>query len=63
MYEKYRKLRDERNLTDSEVARGTGITKSTFSDWKAGRSNPGLKKIQKISNFLGVAMEDLLEEI
>ena len=63
MYEKYRKLRDERNLTDSEVARGTGITKSTFSDWKAGRSNPGLKKIQKISKFLGVAMEDLLEEI
>ena len=63
MYEFYAKLRDKRGLKDSDVARLACISKSTFSDWKAGRSKPGLKKIQKISKFLGVAMEDLLEEI
>mgnify|MGYP003553741655 CR=1 FL=1 len=27
-------------MKDSDVAKATGITKSTFSDWKNGRSNP-----------------------
>lgn len=40
MYEIYCKLRDERGLKDADVARETGITKSTFSDWKTGRSAP-----------------------
>ena len=40
MYEIYCKLRDARNMKDADVARETGITKSTFSDWKNGRSNP-----------------------
>ena len=43
MYEFYAKLRDKRGLKDSDVARLACISKSTFSDWKAGRSKPGLK--------------------
>lgn len=38
MYEIYCKLRDERGLKDADVVKATGITKSTFSDWKSGRS-------------------------
>lgn len=40
MYEIYCKLRDAKGMKDADVARETGITKSTFSDWKNGRSNP-----------------------
>ena len=40
MYEIYCKLRDSKGMKDSDVAKATGITKSTFSDWKNGRSNP-----------------------
>ena len=40
MYEIYCELRDARGMKDADVARETGITKSTFSDWKNGRSNP-----------------------
>lgn len=40
MYEIYCKLRDSKGVKDSDVVKATGITKSTFSDWKSGRSKP-----------------------
>lgn len=57
MYEIYCKLRDAKGMKDSDVARETGITKSTFSDWKNGRSNPKDAKLQKIADLFGVSVE------
>lgn len=54
MYEKYVKLRDEKGVTDYKVAVETGIAKSTFSDWKSGRSEPKLEKLKKIADYFGV---------
>lgn len=59
MYEIYCKLRDEKNLKDADVVRGTGITKSTFSDWKNGRSEPKRDKLQKIADYFGVTIDYL----
>lgn len=59
MYEIYCKLRDERGCKDADVARETGITKSTFTDWKNGRSSPKQDKLQKIANFFGVSLDYL----
>ena len=44
-------------MKDADVARETGITKSTFSDWKNGRSNPKDAKLQKIADLFGVSVE------
>ena len=55
-YERYCKIRDEKGLKDSHVAAGTGIGKSTFSDWKNGRSNPKNDKLQKIADFFGISV-------
>lgn len=60
MYEIYCRLRDQKGFKDSDVARITGITKSTFSDWKSGRSNPKNDKLQKIADCLGVSISCLL---
>ena len=57
MYEIYCKLRDSKGMKDSDVAKATGITKSTFSDWKNGRSNPKDAKLQKIADLFGVTVE------
>ena len=57
MYEIYCELRDARGMKDADVARETGITKSTFSDWKNGRSNPKDAKLQKIADLFGVPVE------
>lgn len=62
MYEKYSALRDKRNVSDYRVALDTGITRSTFTDWKNGRSSPKIDKIQKIANYFGVPIEYFLKE-
>ena len=60
MYENYCKIRDLKALKDSDVSKGAKVSKSTFSDWKSGRSFPGTDKILRISKFLGVSVEELL---
>lgn len=60
MYDIYCRLRDDKKLKDSDVARATGITKSTFSDWKTGRSKPKQDKLQKIADFFGVTLDYLM---
>lgn len=60
MYEIYCKLRNKRGVKDSDVVKATGITKSTFSDWKSGRSKPKNDKLQKIADYFGVPLSYLL---
>ena len=60
MYSNYSKLRDERKLTDYRVAVDTGIPKSTFSEWKAGRSNPKADKLKRLAEYFGVSIEYFL---
>jgi transcriptional regulator with XRE-family HTH domain len=56
MYEKYCKLRDSKGVKDADVARETGIPKSTFSDWKKSRSAPKSEKLQKIADYFNVSI-------
>ena len=60
MYEIYCKLRDLRGVKDADVVRATGITKSTFSDWKSGRSEPKRDKLQKIADYFEVSLDYLM---
>lgn len=52
-------MRNSAGYKDSDVARGTGITKSTFSDWKSGRYIPKQDKLKKIADFLQVDLNYL----
>lgn len=57
MYEKYVKLRDSKKISDYKVSLDTGITKSTFTDWKTGRSKPKLDKLLKLAEYFGVPVD------
>lgn len=61
-YVVYTELRDKKGVSDYRVSRETGITKSTFSDWKSGRSNPKIEKIKKLADYFGVPIEYFYEE-
>lgn len=61
MYEKYADLRDKKGVTDYRVASETGITKSTFTDWKNGRSKPKVDKLTTLAKYFGVPIEYFLE--
>ena len=60
MYEKYVELRNSKNLTDYRISEDTGIPKSTFSDWKSGRSKPKVDKLKILANYFGVSIEYFL---
>lgn len=60
MYEKYVKLRDKEGLTDYRVAKETKVTRSTFSDWRSGRSSPKTNKLQALAKYFGVSIEYFL---
>lgn len=62
MYKRYVQLRDERGVTDYRVAVETGITKSTFTDWKSGRSAPKIEKLKLIADFFGVPVDYFLSD-
>lgn len=57
MYDRYCRLRNEKGVKDATVARETGIPRSTFTDWKNGRSQPKNDKLQKIADYFGVTVD------
>ena len=60
MYERYCKLRDLKGLNDAKVPRYCDFPKSTFSDWKKGKSEPKISKIRKIAECLDCSIDYLV---
>lgn len=60
MYEIYQKLLDMNGLKSADVARATGISNMTFSDWKKGKSTPKMDKIEKIAKYFGVTTDYMM---
>lgn len=60
-YKNYEVLREQRGLTSYRVSVDTGIPASTFSDWKSGRSNPGVEKLLRLAEYLNVDIRELME--
>ena len=60
MYSLFEKLCSEKGVTPYRVCKGTGISTSTLSNWKAGRYTPKQDKLKKIADFLGVSVDYLI---
>ena len=59
MYETFEKLLKDHGLRIADVAKATGLSYSTFTDWKAGRYTPKAEKRQQIADFFNVPLEYL----
>mgnify|MGYP002902659239 FL=1 len=62
MYKKYEELLSKTNKTSYQVSKETGISQTAFSNWKTGRSEPGLESLRKLSNYFGVSIEYFLND-
>jgi transcriptional regulator with XRE-family HTH domain len=60
MYEIFDKLLKANDVTAYRVAKETGITTATLSQWKKGISTPKQDKLQKIADYFGVSLEYLM---
>lgn len=62
MYESYAIMRDKAGMKDADVAKATGISRSTFSEWKSGRSEPKLDKLYKIARALNCRVDSFFSD-
>ncbi len=60
MYSRFKELCEKNGCTAADVARATGLYRSTFSDWKSGRCKPKADKLKKIADYFGVPMDYLM---
>ena len=59
-YQCFLQLLKINNTTVYRVSKETGISASTFSDWKRGRSMPKADKLALIADFFAVSLDELM---
>ncbi|HBF15606.1 MAG TPA: hypothetical protein DDW30_08020 [Clostridiales bacterium] len=59
-YARLEQLLAANHVTVYQVAKATGISASTFSDWKSGRSTPKADKLARIADYFGIGLDELL---
>lgn len=60
MYEIFERLLQKHNLSAYKVSKATGVTQSTLSDWKRGRSTPKTDTMQKLADFFCVSVDYMM---
>ena len=60
MYEIFEQLLQKNGVTPYKVAKATGVTQTSLSNWKSGRSTPSVKTLQKIADYFGVSLGYLM---
>nr|WP_216697814.1 helix-turn-helix transcriptional regulator [Enterococcus innesii] len=60
--EKIKNKRNEKNYTQEDLANLLHVSRSTISSWEVGRTYPDLDTVVKISDLLGITLDELLKE-
>lgn len=60
MYEIFEHLLQKYGVTSYKVSKETGISQTSLSNWKSGRSNLKTDSLQKIADYFGVTIDYLL---
>jgi repressor LexA len=59
-YEKYKAIAKDKTMY--QISKDTGISQSTLSDWKLGKSDLKLDKLKILAKYLGVDISALIED-
>lgn len=59
-YLTFEKLLKSHGVSVYQVAKATGISSSTLSDWKNGRSTPKADKLARIADYFSVSLDELM---
>jgi transcriptional regulator with XRE-family HTH domain len=61
LYQIYADLRDKACVTDYEVAKQTGVSTATLTNWKYRRYNPKFDKLIALAKYFDVPVECFAE--
>ncbi len=59
-YINLKRAREQKGLSQKEVAEGIGVAKSTYSMYESGNREPNVQTIRKIADVLNVSADELL---
>lgn len=59
-YQNFEHLLKRNKTTVYRVAKATGISATTFTDWKNGRSAPKADKLKRIADYFGISLDELI---
>lgn len=54
-----KELRNNRGLTQFEVAKGLGVTQPTYQQWETGKRSPTSETLLKLADYFGVTTDSL----
>ena len=56
-----KRIRTEKGITQGDIVRSLGVSRSFVSNIENGKTNPTLATIAKIANAVGVSVDELLK--
>lgn len=59
LYDNIKKICENQGISISELEKNLGFSRSYICKWN--ENEPGVRKVQKVADFLGVPIEELLE--
>ena len=60
--ENIKRLRENKNMTQEELAQILGVTSSNISQIESGERGLNITKAQKIAQALGISIDELVKE-
>ena len=60
MYEVFEQLLQKHGVSPYKVSKDTGVTQTSLSNWKTGKSTPTTKTLQRLADYLGVTLDYLM---
>lgn len=58
--ENIRHFREEKGISQAELAEGLNVTRQAVSNWECGKTEPDIETLHKISDILGITVEELI---
>lgn len=58
--ENIRKQREQKHVSQEEMAQALNVTRQTVSSWETGRTEPDLDTLHRIAQYLEVTVEELI---
>lgn len=60
IYERFENLRLKKNVSVYAISKATGITTTTFTNWKNGKYTPKQDKLKLVADYFNVSLDYLL---
>ena len=60
MYEVFEQLLQKHGVSPYKVSKDNGVTQTSLSNWKTGKSTPTTKTLQRLADYFGVTLDYLM---